>query len=93
MSILLPLSFCVYVFLVILILCLKPLPESVGARHALLSVLVEVYEVSFYFSVLAAQLKALEDILFGTESVEARLPLPDEIVTLVGEAAASEVGT
>ena len=41
----------------------------------------------------AEKLKALEDILFGTESVEARLPLPDEIVTLVGEAAASEVGT
>ena len=43
----------------------------------------------------AEKLKALEDILFGTESVEARLPLPDEIVTLVGEAAAggSGVGT
>jgi hypothetical protein len=31
----------------------------------------------------AAKLKALEDILYGTESEEARLPLPDEIATLV----------
>lgn len=31
----------------------------------------------------STKLKALEDILFGTESVEARLPLPDEIATLM----------
>ena len=31
------------------------------------------------------KLAALEAILFGSESVEARLPLPDEIITLVGE--------
>ena len=30
------------------------------------------------------KLKALEDILYGTESEEARLPLPDEIATLMG---------
>lgn len=29
------------------------------------------------------KLAALEDILYGTESVEARLPLPDEIATLM----------
>ena len=29
------------------------------------------------------KLKALEDILYGTEEAEARLPLPDEIVTLL----------
>ena len=29
------------------------------------------------------KLKALEDILYGTESEEARLPLPDEIATLM----------
>lgn len=29
------------------------------------------------------KLKALEDILYGTESDEARLPLPDEIITLM----------
>lgn len=32
-----------------------------------------------------AKLKALEDILYGTDDVDARLPLPDEIKTLVGE--------
>lgn len=30
------------------------------------------------------KLKKLEDILFGDESTEARLPLPDEIVSIVG---------
>lgn len=29
-------------------------------------------------------LKALEDILYGTEVEEARLPLPDEVVTIIG---------
>ena len=31
-----------------------------------------------------SKLKSLEDILYGTESDEARLPLPAEIVTLIG---------
>lgn len=31
----------------------------------------------------AEKLKALEDILYGTEEAEARLPLPDEIATLM----------
>jgi hypothetical protein len=30
-----------------------------------------------------AKLKALEDILYGTEENEARLPLPDELATLL----------
>ena len=34
----------------------------------------------------AAKLTALEDILYGSESVEARLPLPDEIATLMAAA-------
>lgn len=32
----------------------------------------------------AAKLKALEDILYGSDSEEPRLPLPDEIITIVG---------
>lgn len=36
----------------------------------------------------AAKLKELEDILYGTESEEARLPLPDEVAEIIGEAAA-----
>lgn len=31
------------------------------------------------------KLAALEDILYGSESAEARLPLPDEIITLMGK--------
>ena len=30
------------------------------------------------------KLKALEDILYGTEAVEARLPLPDEVISIIG---------
>lgn len=35
----------------------------------------------------SVKLKALEDVLFGSESVEARLPLPNEIISIVGVAA------
>ena len=35
------------------------------------------------------KLKALEDILYGTEETEARLPLPDEVATLMGNAVAA----
>lgn len=35
----------------------------------------------------AEKLAALETILFGSDSVEARLPLPNEIITIVGEGA------
>lgn len=33
-----------------------------------------------------AKLAQLEDILYGSESEEARLPLPDEVATIVGQA-------
>lgn len=32
----------------------------------------------------AEKLKALEDIIYGTEDVEPRLPLPDEVIALIG---------
>lgn len=32
----------------------------------------------------AAKLKALEDVLYGTDTEEARLPLPDEVVSIIG---------
>lgn len=35
----------------------------------------------------AAKLKQLEDILYGSETVAARLPLPDEVATIIGGAA------
>lgn len=34
----------------------------------------------------AEKMTALENVLYGSEETEARLPLPDEIVTLVGKA-------
>lgn len=34
----------------------------------------------------AAALKAIEDVLYGTETTEARLPLPDEILTIIAGA-------
>ena len=34
----------------------------------------------------AAKLKALEDILYGGEAVESKLPMPEEIITLLGGA-------
>ena len=37
----------------------------------------------------ADKLKALEDILYGSDSEEARLPLPAEIITLMGETEAA----
>lgn len=33
----------------------------------------------------AAKLKTIEDMLYGTESVEAKLPLPDELKTLLAD--------
>ena len=37
----------------------------------------------------AEKLKKLEDILYGSESEEARLPLPNEVATLIGTAVAA----
>ena len=37
-----------------------------------------------------AQLKKLEDILYGTETEEPHLPLPDDLVTLLKAAAAGD---
>ena len=34
------------------------------------------------------KLKALEDILYGTEDADPRLPLPEEVISIMGEAAA-----
>lgn len=35
----------------------------------------------------AAKLKELEDILYGSDSTEARLPMPDEVIEILGKAA------
>lgn len=35
-------------------------------------------------------MKAIEDVLYGTEDTEPRLPLPDEVVRIINEASAAE---
>lgn len=52
-------------------------PVSVPGFKPTAYVIIDSTEVD------AAKLKALEDILYGSESEEARLPLPDEIATLM----------
>lgn len=59
----------------------KTTPVAVNGFKPTASLVIDSTKVN------AAKLKALEDILYGTEEVEARLPLPDEIATLMKEAA------
>ena len=59
----------------------KTTPVAVNGFKPTASIVIDSTKVN------AAKLKALEDILYGTEEVEARLPLPDEIATLMKEAA------
>lgn len=56
-------------------------PVSVNGFKPTASITIDSTKVK------AEKLKALEDILYGTEEVEPRLPLPDEIATLMKEAA------
>lgn len=53
-------------------------PVSVSGFKPTASVTIDSTKVE------SAKLKSLEDILYGTESGEARLPLPDEIAELIG---------
>ena len=57
-------------------------PVSVNGFKPTASITIDSTKVN------AEKLKALEDILYGTEEVEARLPLPDEIATLMKAEAA-----
>lgn len=56
-------------------------PVSVSGFKPTASIIINSAKVE------AAKLKALEDILYGGENTEARLPLPDEIITLMGTTA------
>ena len=55
-------------------------PVSVNGFKPTASVTIDSTKVE------STKLKSLEDILYGTESEEARLPLPDEIAQLIGSA-------
>lgn len=59
----------------------KTTPVAVNGFKPTASLVIDSTKVK------AEKLKALEDILYGTEEVEPRLPLPDEIATLMKEAA------
>ena len=59
----------------------KTTPVAVNGFKPTASLVIDSTKVK------AEKLKALEDILYGTTEVEARLPLPDEIAELMKEAA------
>ena len=56
-------------------------PVTVAGHKPTASITIDSTKVD------AEKLAALEAILYGSETEEARLPLPDEIATLMGEAA------
>lgn len=56
-------------------------PVSVTGFKPTASIVIDSTKVN------APKLAALEDILYGADGTEARLPLPDEVVTLMGDGA------
>lgn len=57
---------------------LNTTPVSVSGHKPTASLIIDSTKVD------AEKMQALEDILYGTESEPARMPLPDEVVTIVG---------
>lgn len=71
----------------------SPEAETLSWEFTTTPVQVEGYDPTSHLSfkstdVDAEKLKALEDVLYGTESEEARLPLPDEVFEILGVTAA-----
>ena len=56
-------------------------PVSVTGFKPTASIVIDSTKVN------ASKLAALEDILYGADQTEARLPLPDEVATLMGDGA------
>lgn len=61
---------------------LKTTPVAVSGFKPTASLVIDSTKVS------EAGMKAIEDVLYGTESTEARLPLPDEVKSIIESAAA-----
>ena len=59
---------------------LNTTPVAVTGHKPTASLIIDSTKVD------ATKLTALEDILYGSESEEARMPLPDEVVTIIGTA-------
>lgn len=57
---------------------LNTTPVSVSGHKPTASLIIDSTKVD------AKKMQALEDILYGTERESARMPLPDEVVTIVG---------
>lgn len=60
---------------------LKTTPVAVSGFKPTASLVIDSTKVS------EAGMKAIEDVLYGTESTEARLPLPDEVKSIIESAA------
>lgn len=58
----------------------KTTPVNVTGKKPTATLIIDSTKVE------ASKMKALEDLLYGTESKEASLPTPDEVVALVGVA-------
>jgi hypothetical protein len=56
-------------------------PVNVTGHKPTATVIIDSTKVN------AEKLKALEDVLYGSDDADPRLPLPDEIATLIGSAA------
>lgn len=72
----------------------SPEPATLSWEFSTTPVAVEGYEPTSLIIIDSTKvdkdkLAALEAVLYGSDDVEARLPLPDEIATLVGSAAAA----
>ena len=61
-------------------------PVNVTGMKATATLIIDSTKVS------AAALKAIEDVLYGTTEAEARLPLPDEVLSIITEADAGAEG-
>lgn len=73
----------------------SPEAKTMSWEFSTTPIAVEGYKPTSYLyfdstKVDSAKLKALEDIIYGTADVEPRLPLPAEVITLMGGATGGE---
>lgn len=59
-------------------------PVDIGIDGFEPSARIEIKSTDFTSTELQAKLKALEDVLYGTDDEEARLPMPEEVFEILG---------
>ena len=64
-------------------------PVDIGIEGFEPSARIEINSTDFESAELKAKLKALEDVLYGSDEEEARLPMPEEVFELLGYTAAT----